>query len=57
LTFSMVWTIIIANIIVVAVSFIFLNHLARVTTIRGNLLIPFMEGWVFKGLKAIGVTG
>jgi TctA family transporter len=49
LTFSMVWTIIIANIIVVAGSFVFLNHLARLTTIRGNLLIPFILLLAFIG--------
>jgi putative tricarboxylic transport membrane protein len=42
LTFSMVWTIVIANIVVVAASLLFINHLARLTTIRGNLVIPFV---------------
>jgi putative tricarboxylic transport membrane protein len=40
LTFSFVWTIVIANIITVAVCFLFLNHLAKVTRVRGSLLIP-----------------
>lgn len=41
-TFSMVWTIVLANVITVAASFALLNHLARLTTIRGSLLIPFL---------------
>ena len=42
LTFSMVWTIVISNIIVVMVSLLFINQFARMTFIRGNLLIPFI---------------
>jgi TctA family transporter len=40
LTFSFVWTIVIANIVTVAVCFLFLNQLAKVTQVRGSLLIP-----------------
>jgi TctA family transporter len=40
LTFSFVWVIIISNIITVAVCFLFLKPLAKVTQIRGSLLIP-----------------
>jgi hypothetical protein len=40
LTFSFVWTIVIANIVTVAICFLFLNQLARVTQVRGSLLIP-----------------
>ena len=40
LTFSFVWTIVIANIVTVAVCFLFLKQLAKVTQIRGSLLIP-----------------
>jgi TctA family transporter len=40
LTFSFVWTIVISNVITVAVCFLFLKHLAKVTLIRGSLLIP-----------------
>ena len=40
LTFSFVWTIVIANIVTVAICFLFLNQLAKVTLIRGSLLIP-----------------
>jgi putative tricarboxylic transport membrane protein len=40
LTFSFVWTIVIANIVTVAVCFLFLNQLAKITSVRGTLLIP-----------------
>ncbi len=42
LTYSMVWTIVIANIITVSVCLVFINRIASLTTIRGNLLIPFI---------------
>ncbi len=48
-TFSMVWTIILANIITVAASFAFLNRLAGLTAIRASLLIPFLLLLVFLG--------
>ena len=40
LTFSFVWTIVIANVVTVAACFLFLNQLAKVTQVRGSLLIP-----------------
>jgi putative tricarboxylic transport membrane protein len=40
LTYSMVWTIVLANIIIVAVCLLFINHLANLTTIRGSLINP-----------------
>lgn len=40
LVFSIVWTIVLANIFIVALSLLVINHLARITTIRGNILIP-----------------
>jgi TctA family transporter len=48
-TFSMVWTIILANVITVCASFLFLNHLATLTTVRGHLLIPLILVLVFIG--------
>jgi TctA family transporter len=48
-TMAMVWTIVLANIITVAVSLTFLNHLARLTAIRGTLLIPFLVLLTFVG--------
>jgi len=49
LTFSMVWTIVISNIIIVAVSLLFINKIANMTTIRGALLIPFILLLAFIG--------
>ncbi|MGH7828045.1 MAG: tripartite tricarboxylate transporter permease [Candidatus Binatia bacterium] len=48
-TFSMVWVLIIANLIVAAVCFLILNHLAALTFIRGSLLIPFLLFLIFIG--------
>jgi hypothetical protein len=41
-TFSMVWTIVVSNVITVAICFLFLRQLVRITQIRGTLLIPFI---------------
>lgn len=49
LTFSMVWTMVIANIVTVAVSLFFLNQLAKLTTVRGSILIPFILFLAFIG--------
>ena len=49
LTFSMVWTIVIANVVTVLACFLFLNHLARLTTVRGSILIPLILVLVFIG--------
>jgi len=49
LTFSMVWTIVISNIIIVAVSLLFINKIANMTTIRGAILIPFILLLAFIG--------
>jgi len=48
-TLAMVWTIVLANIITVAASLAFLNHLARLTAIRGALLLPFLVLLTFVG--------
>jgi TctA family transporter len=48
-TFAMVWVLIIANLIVAGICFMFLNHLASLTFIRGSLLIPFLLFLVFIG--------
>ncbi len=48
-TFSMVWTIVVANIITVVVCFLFLNHLARLTLVRGHFLIPVILVLIFIG--------
>jgi len=41
-TFAMVWTIVVSNVITVAICFAFLRQLVKVTEIRGALLIPFI---------------
>jgi putative tricarboxylic transport membrane protein len=41
-TMSMVWVMVIANAIAVAVAFVILRPLARLTYIRGTLLVPFL---------------
>jgi len=47
LTFSMVWLIVVSNIITVSICLLFLNQLARITQIRGSLLIPALFMLVF----------
>ncbi|MBI4888334.1 MAG: tripartite tricarboxylate transporter permease [Acidobacteria bacterium] len=42
ITYSMVWVIVISNIIAVLVSFLFLNQLVRLTYVRAVLLVPFL---------------
>jgi putative tricarboxylic transport membrane protein len=41
-TMSMVWVMVIANAVAVAVAFVILRPLARLTYIRGTLLVPFL---------------
>jgi TctA family transporter len=52
LTFSFVWVIIISNIITVAACFLFLNPLAKITQVRGSLLIPFILILIYLGAYA-----
>lgn len=49
ITFSMVWTLVIANVIAVILSLTILNQLAKVTNVRGALIIPFVLLLVFVG--------
>ena len=49
LTFSMVWIIVITNIITVAICFLFLNQLAKITFVKGTYLIPFLLLLVYLG--------
>ncbi len=49
LTYSMVWTIVLANVVTVLVSFLFLNHLAALTSLRGHLIVPVILVMVFIG--------
>ena len=48
-TYSMVWTLVIANVIAVLLSLALLPYLARVTNIRGSLILPFLVLLVFIG--------
>ena len=41
-TYSMVWVIVISNLIAVGVSFLFLKQLARLTHVKGTRLVPFL---------------
>jgi hypothetical protein len=52
LTFSFVWVIIISNVITVAACFLFLNPLAKITQVRGSLLIPFILLLIYLGAYA-----
>jgi TctA family transporter len=48
-TFSLVWTIVLANIITVAACFLLLNRLTALTRIQGHLLVPVVLVLVFIG--------
>jgi putative tricarboxylic transport membrane protein len=48
-TYSMVWTIVLANVVTVVVCFVFLDQLARLTSVRGGILIPLILVLVFVG--------
>ncbi len=39
-TLSMVWVIVLSNLVAVGVSFLFLRQIARITYVRGTLLVP-----------------
>ncbi|MBI2531619.1 MAG: tripartite tricarboxylate transporter permease [Deltaproteobacteria bacterium] len=52
LTFSFVWVIIISNIITVAICFLFLKQLARVTQVRGGIIIPIILVLIYLGAFA-----
>jgi hypothetical protein len=52
LTFSFVWINVLSNVITVAACFLVLNLLVKVTTIRGNLLIPFILLLIYLGAFA-----
>ncbi|HEY2990097.1 MAG TPA: tripartite tricarboxylate transporter permease [Candidatus Binatia bacterium] len=52
LTFSFVWVIIVSNIITVAACFLFLSPLAKITQVRGSLIIPFILLLVYLGAFA-----
>jgi TctA family transporter len=49
LTYSLVWTIIIANFITVPLCFIFLKQLVYLTEVRGSILIPILLMLIYIG--------
>src|SRR6266403_1366999 len=49
ITFSMVWTLAIANVITVLLCLLVLDQLAKLTYVRGSLIIPFILLLVFVG--------
>jgi TctA family transporter len=49
LTYSLVWTIIIANLITVPLCFLFLKRLVGLTEIRGSILIPILLMLIYVG--------
>jgi TctA family transporter len=49
LTFSLVWIVVVSNVITVAVCFLFLNQLAKITMVRASLVIPFVLLLVYLG--------
>ena len=52
LTFSFVWVIIISNIITVGICFLFLKPLAKITQVRGGLIIPIILVLIYLGAFA-----
>jgi len=53
LTFSFVWIIVITNIITVAICFMFLNQLAKITFVKGTYLIPLLLLLIYLGGFAV----
>jgi TctA family transporter len=49
ITFSMVWTIVLANVVTVLACFLFLDKLAKLTAVRSTVLIPVILVLVFIG--------
>lgn len=56
LTFTMVWLIIITNVITVGVCLLFVNHLVKITYVRPTLLIPGLLLLVFLGAYSTSNT-
>jgi putative tricarboxylic transport membrane protein len=49
LTFSFVWILVLSNVITVSICFLFLNQLAKITQVRGSLVIPFILLLIYLG--------
>jgi TctA family transporter len=63
LTLSFVWIIVLSNVITVAVCMVFLQQLARITAVRGSILIPAILFLIYLGsftssnsILSIGIT-
>jgi len=52
LTFSFVWIVVISNFITVGICLLFLNHLVKITYVRGSVIIPIILLLVFLGTFA-----
>ncbi len=52
LTYSMVWTNVVSNIITVGICFLFLKPLTKVTQVRGSLVTPFLLLLIYLGAFA-----
>jgi len=52
LTFSFVWVIILSNAVTVAICFLFLKPLAKVTQVRGSIIIPLILVLIYLGAFA-----
>lgn len=48
-TFSMVWVIVLANLLAVGLSFLFLRQLVKLTFVPGRLLVPFLLALITVG--------
>lgn len=48
-TMSMFWVIVVSNIITVAVSLLFINQLAKITYVKGTVLVPFIALLIYLG--------
>ncbi len=52
LTYSFVWVIILSNMVTVAICFLFLKPLAKVTQVRGSIIIPLILILIYLGAFA-----
>jgi putative tricarboxylic transport membrane protein len=52
LTFSFVWIIVLSNLVTVAICFLFLEQLAKITQVRSSLLMPFLLLLIYMGAFA-----
>jgi TctA family transporter len=52
LTFSFVWVIILSNILTVAICFLFLKPLTKITQVRGSIVIPIILVLIYLGAFA-----